>query len=65
MNDAAPMLVLIAVAVASEWKNYRTASSADRWFAAALYAGAAAIWLWMAGSPDLPRPGNWLDTMFR
>lgn len=65
MTDIATIVVLIAVALVSEWKSYRSAASANRWFAAALYAASALIWLWMTIRPDLPRPGNWMDGVFR
>ncbi|WP_309123332.1 hypothetical protein [Paenibacillus sp.] len=65
MSDFAPILVLIALALVWEWQGYRSASPANRWFAAALYAASALVWFWMASRPDLPRPGNWMDDIFR
>lgn len=65
MTDVAPIVMMIAVALVSEWKGYRSAASANRWFAAVLYAASILIWLWMTSRPDLPRPGRWMDGIFR
>jgi|GEM_PF-2433505 len=65
MTDTGAIFVFIAIALVSEWKNYKSAASANRWFAAALYITSAIIWLWMASRHDLPRPGNWMDDIFR
>ena len=65
MKDFAPVVVLIVLALVSEWKGYKSAATANRWFAAALYTASILIWVWMTSRPDLPRPGNWIDGIFR
>lgn len=65
MKDFAPVVVLIAFALVSEWKEYKSASAANRWFAGALYTASILIWVWMMSRPDPPRPGNWMDGIFR
>lgn len=65
MRDFAPVVVLIVLALVSEWKGYKSAAPVNRWFAAALYTTSILIWVWMTSRPDLPRPGNWMDGIFR
>ncbi|HZG87737.1 hypothetical protein [Paenibacillus sp.] len=62
--SAAPIFVLAAAAVAWEWKLYRRGSRTDRWAVFLFYAASCALWWWITRDARIPRPADWIDSIW-